>query len=147
MDPDVALSDLRDAADEYLTLSEDPEGSDYRRLVELGQTMAEHFTNLDDWLTKGGFLPTPWVGTTQWVLTIKQISGDRVTVHASEAGATAELLAYVRRNWDDDGPGSPDVGDEDSEPIPDDADEAIATYFDCNADDERFNLESTTVKL
>lgn len=51
MDPNVALTRLRDAA----------------RFGQGGISI-DTFTDLDEWLTRGGFLPAPWSGrTVAWV--------------------------------------------------------------------------------
>lgn len=55
MDPDEALRLAREAAGEIENADDDGtlEGSQVGQLVEA-------FTALDEWLTKGGFLPDAW---------------------------------------------------------------------------------------
>lgn len=59
MDPEVALANARAA---LLRLDELSERNDlYAQLrVEALQEVAEAFMDLDEWLTKGGFLPKDW---------------------------------------------------------------------------------------
>lgn len=50
MDPNAALANLREAVDAY-NLDND---------MDAMERVVEHFEALDDWLAKGGFLPTAW---------------------------------------------------------------------------------------
>jgi hypothetical protein len=56
MDPDVALDELRELAEQLRDLG--PE----QALDDLGDIsrMVELFNGLDGWLSKGGFLPAAW---------------------------------------------------------------------------------------
>lgn len=54
MDPNQALEDIRSAAREA-----DYALHDISRLLAYAR-MAEHFEALDQWLSKGGFLPDAW---------------------------------------------------------------------------------------
>lgn len=57
MDPDVVLLQLRSAAREY-----DPNSPD---AAADAQVVVDGFMALDEWLTKGGFLPKAWEPTPQ----------------------------------------------------------------------------------
>lgn len=52
MDPDEALRQLREA---IATLNQD----DHRREIAAEQVV-DHFQALDEWLSRGGFLPKAW---------------------------------------------------------------------------------------
>lgn len=54
MDPDEALRLARRAA-EQLHAADTVE-----RQAEAGTVLAEAFDGLDEWITRGGFLPEPW---------------------------------------------------------------------------------------
>ena len=58
MDPDEALRLAREAAGELLQADDDGNFTD-PATTNLGQ-LIEAFTALDEWLTKGGFLPKDW---------------------------------------------------------------------------------------
>lgn len=58
MDPDTALAELRTLALDVLS-PVDGESSD--EAIEL----AEKFQGLDEWLSRGGFLPAAWRSTTR----------------------------------------------------------------------------------
>lgn len=53
MDPDATLAQIRDLIVKYQTSAEEMSTSDAAELVEL-------VDGLDEWMTKGGFLPTDW---------------------------------------------------------------------------------------
>lgn len=53
MDPDDALTQIRELITKHQTSGEEMSTSDAADLVEL-------IDGLDEWLTKGGFLPTEW---------------------------------------------------------------------------------------
>lgn len=53
MDPDAALAQIRELIVKHQTSSEEISTSDAAELVEL-------VDSLDEWMTKGGFLPTEW---------------------------------------------------------------------------------------
>lgn len=55
VDPDQVLTDLREAFKEW---SEIPIGD--RREPEITARIAERFGYLDDWLSRGGYLPVEW---------------------------------------------------------------------------------------
>lgn len=55
MDPDQTLAELRDALKQW---SRTPIGDP--REPEIVARIAERFGYLDDWLTRGGFLPLDW---------------------------------------------------------------------------------------
>ena len=57
MDPNQALADAREAAKKVDAL----DGADdiYGELIAANDALTA-YRNLDDWLTKGGFLPTEW---------------------------------------------------------------------------------------
>ncbi len=56
MDPNATLDAIRDLINEYAQLETDDRRDDGATLNEL----IAHFDNLDQWLTKGGFLPGAW---------------------------------------------------------------------------------------
>jgi hypothetical protein len=57
MDPNEALSQLR----LLVTIVNDPHSPDGRPTPgEVAREMAEIFDGLDEWLSKGGFLPKSW---------------------------------------------------------------------------------------
>ena len=57
MDPDAALAEARAAAAEYEAL---PNGADEEVAATLIGSALGSYQALDDWLTKGGFLPADW---------------------------------------------------------------------------------------
>jgi hypothetical protein len=60
MDPNETLATLRTEAGDIITcIATDPEGSD-GRIIAAAADMAEAFEALDEWLSKGGFLPDAW---------------------------------------------------------------------------------------
>lgn len=54
MDPDLALMNCRNAARAWLETDE-PD-----RDTEWAETLAESFLALDEWISRGGFLPDFW---------------------------------------------------------------------------------------
>lgn len=60
MDADNTLKAIRDIVDEVLGDDEEAHESldDAEKLIEF----AERFRALDEWLTRGGFLPAGWKG-------------------------------------------------------------------------------------
>lgn len=57
MDPNSALATLR----EMVKLSQSTAPDDYDRYTQLSVNDAvEQFAALDEWLSKGGFLPSDW---------------------------------------------------------------------------------------
>ncbi len=62
MDPDVALAELRGAATELEAADNAATGlpGDEAALVNAARDMLERFHALDEWLMRGGFLPTDW---------------------------------------------------------------------------------------
>jgi hypothetical protein len=57
MDPEEALRQARQAAH---TLMQSAPGSDPAAIANIADLLASAFTDLDEWLTKGGFLPAAW---------------------------------------------------------------------------------------
>lgn len=57
MDPNATLATLRELCTELLS------GKDGADPSTIGGEIAEAFENLDEWITKGGFLPSDWQGT------------------------------------------------------------------------------------
>lgn len=55
MDPNATLAALRALADGVLNHTEDGEN-----LTSVAVDLAEHFDALDEWLSRGGFLPAAW---------------------------------------------------------------------------------------
>jgi hypothetical protein len=53
MDPDATLAQIRNLIIQHQTSAEEMSTSDAAELVEL-------VDSLDEWMTKGGFLPTEW---------------------------------------------------------------------------------------
>lgn len=57
MDPDELLGMLRDAlADAKVAAAGDSNDDE----IVAWQQVGEYFTDLDEWLMKGGYLPRPW---------------------------------------------------------------------------------------
>lgn len=54
MDPDVVLDDIFELAEQF------EYESDPGILIGIAFELIEAFNQLDDWLTKGGFLPARW---------------------------------------------------------------------------------------
>jgi hypothetical protein len=54
MDPDAALRNLRSARDRF------DEFDDPFDAHDPAVDMADHFSGLDDWMSKGGFPPAEW---------------------------------------------------------------------------------------
>lgn len=60
MDPDEALRDARRAVRMYRdAMAGDMDGAMMRE-AEAGGALVELFDALDEWITRGGFLPEPW---------------------------------------------------------------------------------------
>lgn len=57
MDPDAALARIRDTRKRFDEAERD--GLNTTALI-LAQELAEAIEDLDDWLSKGGFLPKDW---------------------------------------------------------------------------------------
>jgi hypothetical protein len=57
MDPDKALEELRDAARRYVQAMMN---ADTRRMDAAGMELADGFTALDEFLSKGGYFPKAW---------------------------------------------------------------------------------------
>ena len=57
MDPDVALTELRNLVGQYRTISGT---GDLVGEAIIADQLAETFDNLDTWITGGGFLPAAW---------------------------------------------------------------------------------------
>jgi hypothetical protein len=53
MDPDATLTQIRNLIIQHQTSAEEMSTSDAAELVEL-------VDSLDEWMSKGGFLPTEW---------------------------------------------------------------------------------------
>ena len=68
MDPNEALRQLRALAAKVITSVDAYEGldeADEEELEEMalaGESLASQFQALDEWLSKGGFLPADWRG-------------------------------------------------------------------------------------
>lgn len=68
MDPDANLERQREIAQEIVTLIDSSEGDDWseteRSVLEqvsaLANELADLVSALDEWITKGGFLPGAW---------------------------------------------------------------------------------------
>lgn len=73
--------------------------------------------------------------TQVWVLAIDHRHGTNLTVHRSEEGACASLLAYVQDNW------TQELG---QAVQPNDEDELIETYFE-RVEDESYTIEPAEV--
>ena len=61
MDPEAALTRLRELAEEIIERIDADESYDH--LDDLPSEMAETFQGLDQWITRGGFLPRDWKPT------------------------------------------------------------------------------------
>lgn len=61
MDPDKALEDIRKSAAEVLGYSE-PGPLPAWELEAAARELAHTVRALDEWLSRGGFLPAPWGG-------------------------------------------------------------------------------------
>jgi len=64
MDPNTALADLREAVQKSLGAVYRAPTPDRDTLLSLLTDVAESFDNLDEFLSKGGFLPGDWVSDT-----------------------------------------------------------------------------------
>lgn len=61
MDPNELLAELRRMVLEMQqSRDEDDEGS----MADIGASFADKFTDLDNWITNGGFLPHDWMDRT-----------------------------------------------------------------------------------
>lgn len=57
MDPNATLSEARAAYTAFVRAADEMDSDTYDRAL---CALAEHFNDLDEWLTKGGFLPSEW---------------------------------------------------------------------------------------
>jgi len=60
MDPDVALEELRVAMQRVKEVFANYENSSVDPLVGAAKDLLDRSENLDEWMTKGGFLPSAW---------------------------------------------------------------------------------------
>ena len=60
MDPDVALEEWRAAVRRLSEVLANYENSPYDPLTVAAQDLLDRSENLDEWMTKGGFLPAAW---------------------------------------------------------------------------------------
>lgn len=73
MDPDTNLERQREIAQEIVTIIDSSEGDDWseteRSVLEqvsaLANELADLVSALDEWITKGGFLPAEWTRSEQ----------------------------------------------------------------------------------
>ena len=56
MDPNATLAKIR----VLLATINDPDNDRDEMVAEYGGDLAEAVGNLDEWLERGGYLPTPW---------------------------------------------------------------------------------------
>lgn len=86
MDPNAALAEIRKQLKALLTIQPDVD------VTEAAMSLAEHVQGLDEWLTKGGFLPSAWdrSRTVIWELT----DGQRDSL-AADAGVALRLRVAV----------------------------------------------------
>jgi len=56
MDPDVALAEIREQVEEFEGLSDD----NFVDALRAADQIVERIKALDEWLSKGGFLPKEW---------------------------------------------------------------------------------------
>jgi hypothetical protein len=61
MDPDVALTELKEAVTELRYQAQGGVAA-HTRLAAMAEDVAERFEGLDKWLSGGGFLPAAWGG-------------------------------------------------------------------------------------
>lgn len=61
MDPNETLKLLHETASDIFEAVD--RGCSFADLTEEAETMATLFNSLDEWIRKGGFLPTPWQRT------------------------------------------------------------------------------------
>jgi hypothetical protein len=57
MDPDVTLKEIRAAMSDWLNAEDDALDANSTAAAD---RLVGHFQALDDWLSKGGFLPAGW---------------------------------------------------------------------------------------
>lgn len=61
MDPEAALTRIRELAAEIINMSDEIDEFDsFGHVDEEANELAETFQGLDEWITKGGFLPKDW---------------------------------------------------------------------------------------
>lgn len=61
MDPDACLAACRRLAATIIKQADsDRQDQKHRNDDMLGEELAENFRNLDEWITRGGFLPKNW---------------------------------------------------------------------------------------
>lgn len=60
MNPDTALDEARFALTQFNTLKDDPTNPN---VISAAEDLADSFAALDEWITKGGFLPEAWAAT------------------------------------------------------------------------------------
>jgi hypothetical protein len=64
MDPNQTLAELLAIANGlYDADTDNMDVKGLREIAEQGCMLAEYVKNLDEWLTKGGFLPSRWAST------------------------------------------------------------------------------------
>jgi hypothetical protein len=64
MDPNQTLAELLAIANGlYDADTDNMDANALREIAEHGCMLAEYVKNLDEWLTKGGFLPSQWTST------------------------------------------------------------------------------------
>jgi hypothetical protein len=61
MDPNATLAEIRKGIADLAGDVDNTEHPNYEDLLEMSvQSLAENFEALDEWLQKGGFLPSDW---------------------------------------------------------------------------------------
>jgi hypothetical protein len=63
VDPNEALEILRKLAKRVISIADEPDYSDNKsqdHVLSEAMEMAEAFKSLDEWISKGGFLPKDW---------------------------------------------------------------------------------------
>lgn len=108
MDPNEALNQAREAV-RYLRAQLDSEDPNSSAIEQEATRLSEHFTVLDEWLSKGGFAPSEWL-TKRTVEIVHGRDPDEgcehtVFVDGARVDAYVEDIdpgrGYERESWDE----------------------------------------------
>jgi hypothetical protein len=87
MDPDQALANAREAAQDY------DEAGSLGSESDAAERLVEAFNALDSWLSKGGFLPRDWRSDEKVAQSFADWLDDYASTHRDSTLSTRELHA------------------------------------------------------
>lgn len=91
MDPNAALADLRETTGWECGGGQDREDASSMQVIDNADDMASAFQGLDEWLSKGGFLPEAWARVREIHVVMCGREGPYLFEDAGQALAYASL--------------------------------------------------------